>query len=84
MSNRPKQIREIPYNHTSFSDREIVLRLLGNEAWQQIEQLRDEHRIGRSVRKLFEILGDLWAVQRNPYLIDDLILHPKRLSLIHI
>ncbi|PZO91981.1 MAG: hypothetical protein DI620_04915, partial [Haemophilus parainfluenzae] len=54
MSNRPKQIREIPYNHTSFSDREIVLRLLGNEAWQQIEQLRDEHRIGRSVRKLFE------------------------------
>lgn len=78
MSNRPKQIREIPYNHTSFSDREIVLRLLGNEAWQQIEQLRDEHRIGRSVRKLFEILGDLWAVQRNPYLIDDLILHPKR------
>ena len=25
--------REIPYNYTSFSDREIVIRLLGEEAW---------------------------------------------------
>ena len=27
-----KRIREIPYNYTSFSDREIVWRLLGKEA----------------------------------------------------
>ena len=26
------RLREIPYNYTSFSDREIVVRLLGNEA----------------------------------------------------
>ena len=25
--------REIPYNYTSYSDREIVIRLLGKEAW---------------------------------------------------
>ncbi len=27
------RLREIPYNYTSFSDREIVLRLLGAKAW---------------------------------------------------
>ena len=26
------RVREIPYNYTSFSDREIALRLLGAEA----------------------------------------------------
>ena len=25
----PARLREIPYNYTSFSDREIVIRLLG-------------------------------------------------------
>ncbi|MBP6761878.1 MAG: DUF3683 domain-containing protein, partial [Thauera sp.] len=28
-----QRLREIPYNYTSFSDREIVMRLLGSEAW---------------------------------------------------
>jgi hypothetical protein len=27
------RLREIPYNYTSFSDREIVIRLLGSRAW---------------------------------------------------
>ena len=27
------RLREIPYNYTSFSDREIVIRLLGERAW---------------------------------------------------
>ena len=31
------RLREIPYNYTSFSDREIVGRLLGADAWQLIE-----------------------------------------------
>src|SRR6218665_2058059 len=29
----PARLREIPYNYTSFSDREIVIRLLGSAAW---------------------------------------------------
>ncbi|HEY0635540.1 MAG TPA: DUF3683 domain-containing protein, partial [Gammaproteobacteria bacterium] len=29
----PSRIREIPYNYTSFSDREIVIRFLGAEMW---------------------------------------------------
>jgi FAD/FMN-containing dehydrogenase/Fe-S oxidoreductase len=73
------RLREIPYNYTSFSDREIVIRLLGSDAWEILNQLRDERRTGRSARMLFEVLGDIWVVSRNPYLQDDLLANPKRL-----
>ena len=72
------RIREIPYNYTSFSDREIVLRLLGVQAWDSLNQLRGERRTGRSARMLYEVLGDIWVVQRNPYLQDDLLDNPRR------
>ncbi len=72
------RLREIPYNYTSFSDREIVIRLLGNRAWDLLNQLRDERRTGRSARMLYEVLGDIWVVQRNPYLQDDLLDNPGR------
>jgi FAD/FMN-containing dehydrogenase/Fe-S oxidoreductase len=72
------RIREIPYNYTSFSDREIVIRYLGETHWGLIEQLRGTRRTGRSARMLFEVLGDLWVVERNPYLQDDLIQHIDR------
>ncbi len=72
------RLREIPYNYTSFSDREIVLRLLGSEAWELLLRLRQERRTGRSARMLYEVLGDIWVVQRNPYLQDDLLDNPKR------
>jgi hypothetical protein len=73
-----ERIREIPYNYTSFSDREIVIRLLGATAWAQLNQLRGERRTGRSARMLYEVLGDMWVVQRNPYLQDDLLDNPRR------
>ena len=73
-----ERIREIPYNYTSFSDREIVIRLLGERAWGLLNQLRGERRTGRSARMLYEVLGDIWVVQRNPYLQDDLLDNPKR------
>ncbi|MDF1480612.1 DUF3683 domain-containing protein [Extensimonas sp. H3M7-6] len=38
------RLREIPYNYTSFSDREIVIRLLGAAAWGLLDQLRKERR----------------------------------------
>ena len=72
------RLREIPYNYTSFSDREIIIRLLGPRAWELADQLRGERRTGRSARMLYEVLGDIWVVQRNPYLEDDLIDNPKR------
>ncbi len=78
----PARLREIPYNYTSFSDREIVIRLLGEPVWQVLDELRTERRTGRSARMLYEVLGDIWVVQRNPYLQDDLIDNPKRRRLL--
>ena len=72
------RLREIPYNYTSFSDREIVLRLLGARAWEILESLRGERHTGRSARMLYEVLGDIWVVRRNPYLQDDLLDNPRR------
>ena len=74
----PTRLREIPYNYTSFSDREIVIRLLGEPAWYVLDTLRAARQTGRSARMLYEVLGDIWVVQRNPYLQDDLLDNPKR------
>jgi len=74
----PARLREIPYNYTSFSDREIVIRLLGADGWQLLDELRSERRTGRSARMLYEVLGDIWVVRRNPYLEQDLLDNPRR------
>ena len=74
----PNRVREIPYNYTSFSDREIVIRLLGEDAWALLDKLRGKRQTGRSARMLYEVLGDIWVVRRNPYLQDDMLDNPKR------
>ncbi len=76
------RLREIPYNYTSFSDREIVIRLLGSRAWELLNRLRSERQTGRSSRMLYEVLGDIWVVQRNPYLQDDMLDNPRRRKLL--
>jgi hypothetical protein len=78
----PARLREIPYNYTSFSDREIVVRLLGADGWRLLDQLRSERRTGRSARMLYEVLGDIWVVRRNPYLEQDLLDNPRRRRLL--
>jgi FAD/FMN-containing dehydrogenase/Fe-S oxidoreductase len=75
-----ERIREIPYNYTSFSDREIVIRFLGEDAWETLNRLRSTRRTGISARMLFEVLGDMWVVTRNPYIQDDLLANRKRLK----
>jgi FAD/FMN-containing dehydrogenase/Fe-S oxidoreductase len=75
-----ERIREIPYNYTSFSDREIVIRYLGEDMWTLLNRLRASRVTGRSARMLFEVLGDLWVVDRNPYNQDDLLASSKRLE----
>ena len=78
------RIREIPYNYTSFSDREIIIRFLGEPMWAVLNELRGERVTGRSARMLFEVLGDLWVVTRNPFIQDDLLENKKRRdALIH-
>ncbi len=72
------RLREIPYNTTSFSDREIVIRLLGADMWAVLDVLRGQRVTGRSARMLYEVLGDIWVVRRNPYLEDDLLASGER------
>ncbi len=72
------RLREIPYNYTSFSDREIVIRLLGAARWDLLNALRAQRRTGRSAKMLYEVLGDMWVVKRNPYIEDDLLGNRKR------
>ena len=45
-----------------------LIRLLGERMWALLDDLRHERRTGRSARMLYEVLGDIWAVRRNPYL----------------
>jgi hypothetical protein len=47
-------------------------------SWELLEQLRENRNTGRSARMLFEVLGDMWVVNRNPYLQEDLINNKKR------
>jgi FAD/FMN-containing dehydrogenase/Fe-S oxidoreductase len=77
-SHSSPRLREIPYNYTSFSDREIVIRLLGEDSWAILDELRSGRKTGRSARMLYEVLGDIWVVQRNPFLQDDLLDNPGR------
>ncbi|MCK4675675.1 MAG: DUF3683 domain-containing protein, partial [Gammaproteobacteria bacterium] len=72
------RIREIPYNYNSYSDREIIIRFLGEDSWFIVEKLRGSRRTGRSARMLFEVLGDMWVIKRNPYVKDDLLNNRKR------
>ena len=76
------RIREIPYNYTSFSDREIVIRFLGEALWDVLNRLRGTRRTGRSARMLFEVLGDMWVIVRNPYIQDDLLENRDRRELL--
>jgi FAD/FMN-containing dehydrogenase/Fe-S oxidoreductase len=72
------RLREIPYNYTSFTDKEIVIKLLGEDNWNVLNDLRKKRVTGTSARMLFEILGDIWVVVRNPFLQDDLLKNDKR------
>ena len=75
-----EHIREIPYNYTSYSDREIVKRFLNEDVWDDLSVLRSQRKTGRSARLLFDVLGDVWVIERNIFLKNDLLKHPKRLK----
>ncbi len=74
------QYREIPYNYSSFSDKEIITKFIGTDAWHKLEDLRHNRNTGRSAKMLFEIFGDMWVVERNPYLQEDLINNTHRFN----
>lgn len=72
--------REIPYNYTSFSDKEIVLKYFDQETWDTLDYLRHHRVTGRSAKLLFDILGDIFIIDRNPYIFNDFLENPKKLK----
>ncbi len=78
MMKKDFKYREIPYNYTSFSDREIILRYFDDETADLIDTLRAQRVTGRSAKLLFEIYGDLFIIDRNPYIFNDYLEDPKK------
>ncbi|HXX62297.1 MAG TPA: DUF3683 domain-containing protein, partial [Bacteroidota bacterium] len=78
--------REIPYNYTSLSDREIILRYFDQETLGLIEGLRTQRITGRSARLIAETIGDIFIIDRNPYVQEDFLADEgalRRLQRIH-
>ncbi|MCP4134166.1 MAG: DUF3683 domain-containing protein [bacterium] len=72
--------REIPYNYTSFSDKEIILKYFDEEAWDILNELRSQRVTGRSAKLLFEVFGDIFAIERNPYIYNDFLENGSKLN----
>ncbi len=71
-------LREIRFNYTSADDRQVVTLLLGAEGWSAIERLRARRVTGRLARLLMRVLGEIFIHRRNPFLLEELVLDPKR------
>jgi FAD/FMN-containing dehydrogenase/Fe-S oxidoreductase len=70
--------REIPYNYTSFSDKEIILKYFDDDTWELLNNLRHQRKTGRSARLIFEIIGDIFIIDRNPYIFNDFLNDTKK------
>ncbi|MDO7597647.1 MAG: DUF3683 domain-containing protein [Pseudomonadota bacterium] len=62
------RLSKISYDYTSFFDRQMVIRFLGDEILENSNELRDENESQRSVSMLFGLLGDSWVLRRNSFL----------------
>ncbi|MCL1833323.1 MAG: DUF3683 domain-containing protein [Leptospirales bacterium] len=70
--------REIPYNYTSFSDKEIILKYFDEETWELLDELRHQRITGKSAKSIFEIIGDIFIIDRNPYIFNDFLNNVKK------
>ncbi|MBU2480058.1 MAG: DUF3683 domain-containing protein, partial [Proteobacteria bacterium] len=68
--------RKIPYNYTSADDDQIIRHLFGSDLLKVIQTLEPEKDTGRSSRRLYRFMGDLFIIQRNPFLFQELVEHP--------
>ncbi len=68
-----QQWREIPYNYTSLTDKAIFIKYLGKEAWPLFRDLLKQPETQHPARMIYEVLGDMWIIDRNPFIQDDLL-----------
>ncbi len=65
--------REIPYNYTSASDRQVLSYHLGDDAVRMLDELKELRVTGRSAKLLMRLIGELFIYRRNPYLYQELL-----------
>ncbi|MCF8092225.1 MAG: DUF3683 domain-containing protein, partial [Desulfotignum sp.] len=68
--------RKIPYNYTSATDDQVIRHLFGSGIIDHIHSLDAKKGTGRSARLLNRFMGDLFIIQRNPFLFQELVAHP--------
>ena len=71
-------VREIPYNYTSATDRQLLSYLLGEDSVRMLEELKELRVTGRSARLLMRLIGGVLIHRRNPYLFQELVDSPSR------
>ncbi|MCP3898163.1 MAG: DUF3683 domain-containing protein [Desulfobacteraceae bacterium] len=71
-----KTYREIPYNYTSAEDNQVIEHLFGTKMVKVIEKLRPKRTTGRSARLLNRFMGDMFIIERNPFIFQKLMDDP--------
>ena len=70
--------RKIPYNYTSATDDQIIAHLFGSDVPGADHTLDTRKNTGRSSRLLHRFMGDLFIIQRNPFLFQELLENPAK------
>ena len=70
--------RQIPYNYTSAADDQIIVHLFGSDFLKTVKALDPGKGTGRSSRLLYRFMGDLFIMNRNPFLYHELVSRPDR------
>lgn len=70
--------RKIPYNYTSAGDDQIIQHFFGSKLLQTLKALEPKKESGRSARLLYRFMGDLFIIQRNPFLFQELVDYPHQ------
>lgn len=69
--------RKIPFNYTSASDQQIIRHLFGSRMIHVLDALEPEQKTGRSSRRLYRFMGDLFIIERNRFLFQEIVAHPR-------
>lgn len=70
--------RKIPYNYTSADDERIIKNLFGSDLLEILKDLEQKKETGRSSRLLYRFMGDLFIINRNPFLFNELVEYPQQ------
>ncbi len=66
-------LRKIPFNYTSADDQQVIVHILGQDFYHTLSRLEEQKDTGRSSRLLHRFIGDMFVLERNPFLLQELI-----------